>query len=201
MAFLLPFAAMGGIAVYANKQTNPGPSVEEHQNTLAKNEASTLHKYGGSSAKNFNNRDRLHMQGAPITDGVGTDNSWASALEDPNFDIVAHLGLNDAADSAADRVSTEWSLQTNQGMVVPRRKNLIVAAFNDELHHPDDTSATTEFYRSKFAPPYANTRQIKDATYMMNNYGESPHERNLRAFNGTQFNDRAQGQSFRYSED
>jgi len=201
MAAVLPFAAMGAFALYLERQSGPKAKQKKDDEHVTENHKAILHEYGMSAAAEHALLDRKYLQGGIINDGVGVDNTMAKHMQDPNVDVMAVLAEEQISLAAFDRWDTELAYHLQQGQIIPRKNNQIAIALTEEVSHPDDSSKRSTFYVSKFSPAYANQQQIADADRMLQQQGETPAERSLRAWNGSQFFETAAGQSFRYSED
>jgi hypothetical protein len=200
MAAILPFAAIGAFAVWANRTTNLGGSLYTDKDQVETTHKAIIMEYGLSSSFNYALMDRQYMQGGLVTYGVGVDNRASEQLANPNYNPLEELA-NDTVNLASfDRADTLLSMRVQQSQIVPRKNNQIAIALSEEIHHPDEPSARSEFYVSKFSPAFANPRQILEADLALNQSWETEHDRSLRAWNGSQFLATAHGQSFRYSE-
>lgn len=201
MAAILPLAALGAFGIYANRTTDPQKQPRTEDDKVAENHKALLMEYGLSASNDYAMKDRQYMAGGLITYGVGVDPSQSQLLDSPYYDVVEDLAAKSVALANFDRADTLLSARVQQSTIVPRRNNQQAIALTEEVHHPSDTGSRSTFYVNKFSPAYANPRQIAEADYRLGVTWETEAERSLRAWNGSQFFERAAGQSFRYSED
>ena len=201
MAAVLPFAAIGALAVWGNRTTTPTTKVRTEEDRVELTHKSLIMEYGISSSNEYALKDRQYMMGGLITHGVGVDNTASAQLADPNYNPLEELANDSVRLASFDRADTLLSMHVQQSQVVPRKNNQMVMALSEEVYHPDDHTSRSEFYVSKFSPAYANPRQVLEADRVLGTHWEDEHEQSLRAWNGSQFFERAAGQSFRYSED
>lgn len=201
MAVLLPIFALGGYAVYSQRTTDyPDPVPATEEDRMDEQLMSLLHEYGMSASADFNAKNKTLLMGGVLTDGVGVDNRLSRHMDDPNFDPMHVIAMESVQLQAFDRADTLYAMVTQQGVVAPIKRIAQTVALTEEIYHPDDPSARSELYISKFGPAYVNYQQMMDTETRIRT-GESPHELALRSYNGSVFFENAAGVNFRYEED
>lgn len=187
-------------ALFANR----GPSVPSNPDTkdmtkepfFEMQHKRIMEQMGMSAASWQNNFNRNIQMGGVINDGVGLDtrgggfpfNSNKNPLEKINQD---HVDIN-----TFDRANTNYSLNTVQGELRPRKRNAIPTTLTPEIVNPKNPGPPSQFSSSKDAPAYANITQQKIAKANRDK-GTNDSEA-LRQHYGVAFFNRAPGQSFRY---
>ncbi len=142
--------------------------------------------------------DKQYLMGRPVSDvqyinNTPTENGYNPDLD--QADPIARIVRQHADLYHFDRQDSEYSLSTQQGEVRPHKRQPIVTAAANELHHPNDSSRVTGFLATSYVPNYANPTQVRVGQETMS---KDP-ERSLRREGGTEFFNRAPFQSFRYS--
>jgi hypothetical protein len=198
----LPLLMMGGAAVlvvpFVNK-FHQGVTDLPEDRKLDEDFFETALQLGLSASAWSSMVDKQFLSGRPLSDVQYINHTPAETGYDPsdpqNGNLMAKLARQHADLYAFDRQDSEYCLSTQQGEVRPGRRQAIVTAAANELHHPSDPTRRTGFLATSYVPNYANPTQIKVAAQAMS----QDIERAYRREGGTEFFNRAPFQSFRYT--
>ncbi len=200
----LPILLLGGAAlivvpyvhnVYQKDVTDPNS-----ENTMEGQHVAIMNEVGASATAWANANQKQHLMGAPPPNVKGIhfydpdSQGWQS---NPGVDPLQPIWQEHAELQKFDQRSVVEALVAQRGEVRARRHMPIAAALTPEIHHPNHPDMRSGILETSYMPHNMNEAQIAQVQRIR---GKEDPAHPFRREPGIEFFNRAEGQSFRYSE-